>query len=180
MDPDHGGGAGAAGHRGEPMKVLLLIGVIVLAGCAKPEKIVTLPPAIEVFQPVEVRFETLADYGGLDEGGILVIRDAEGWKELRFEIKHGNLLKPSLPDISFDRKMVIAAFQGKKPTAGYRIEVTKVVEMETHLEIFVRETAPGPRCYNASVPNSPAHIIGLRRIDKEVWFNRENKVVTCE
>ncbi|MFC1801459.1 protease complex subunit PrcB family protein [Nanoarchaeota archaeon] len=79
---------------------------------------------------------------------------------------------PELPDVNFDEEMVIAVFLGTKPTGGYTIEITEVVETEDSLEVYVKETSPSPRNIVALAVTYPEHIVKVEKTDKEVVFKR--------
>ena len=85
----------------------------------------------------------------------------------------------TIPQINFNEKMIIAVFQGQKSTGSYEIEIIKILEKETYLEIFVKETSPGVNCGADEVITSPYHIVELNKSDKEVRFTFEQKITNC-
>lgn len=80
----------------------------------------------------------------------------------------------------FTKNMVIAAFQGEYPTGGYSIEITKIVETENNIEVFVKEISPGTNCNVTKAFTRPYHIIKVQKSDKEVVFKVEKLVRECK
>jgi len=82
-------------------------------------------------------------------------------------------------NVDFNENMVIAVFQGQKPTSGYEIEITKIIERDNEIEVRVKETSPGPNCAADTVITSPHHIVELKKSNKTVKFIFEQEIVYC-
>ena len=68
-----------------------------------------------------------------------------------------------VPQIDFDKKMVIAVLMGQKSTGGYSIEITNVIEQENDVIVKIKEISPGPNCGADAVLTSPYHIIEVSK-----------------
>jgi hypothetical protein len=69
--------------------------------------------------------------------------------------------------------MVIAIFQGSKPTGGFGIEILRVENSEERLMVFYREIAPPRGAIVPQLLTQPHHMIKLQRIEGEVIFQRQ-------
>lgn len=101
-----------------------------------------------------------------------VITDINDWENFR--------IAPPLPKIDFQHEIVIAVFQGEKPTGGYKIEITKMVESDKNLIVYVETTSP---CHNEEVTEAltyPCHIVKTKMTNKEVIFKVSKKDKHCE
>ena len=92
--------------------------------------------------------------------------------------------KPPLPEIDFERYMIIGVFHSHTCVPGSNwIEVTKVIETENTLEVFVKEHYFGPESAGCTVPKicmQPYHVIKLPKKDKEVIFRVSQEVIRCQ
>ena len=122
----------------------------------------------------ELTFEDISkgSYSGHDERNDYVIRDSSEWENLWGKVQSRVSPTPDLPDINFNDEMVIAVFQGSHSTGGYAIEITKIVEKENSVEVFVKETSPSPDSVVTQAFTQPYHIVKTKRVDKEVIFKR--------
>lgn len=121
----------------------------------------------------EIEFSNVAKgfYGTREEKGNLVIHSEA---ELTSNIDTAGLL-----GIDFSKEMAIAVFSGTKPTGGYSVEITKVVETDTEIVVTAVETSPGESCVVTQALTSPYSIVKIQKIDKKVAFDIETKVTVC-
>lgn len=84
------------------------------------------------------------------------------------------------PPVDFTNDMLIAVSQGEHSTGGYSIEITKIVEKENNIEIFVKEIEPGPMCEVTHAFTYPYHIVKLQKNNKEVVLRVEKKITQCK
>jgi hypothetical protein len=104
---------------------------------------------------------------GHRERKIYVIREENEWDLLQ------KIVHIRLPEVDFTQYMVIAAFQGEKPTSGYSIEITDIVEYPHYVKVYITETSPRPDEMVIMVLTQPTHIVKLEHIDKEIIFELE-------
>jgi hypothetical protein len=117
---------------------------------------------------------------GIDKPARLVIKDAKAWAELWNNVHSRVTPRPPVPDVDFQKHMVIAVFMGMRPTGGYSISVAKVQfdKQTDKLVVTVEEIAPSPGSIVIQLITQPYHIVVVPRTDKEVQFvtvKRERK-----
>jgi uncharacterized protein (DUF885 family) len=74
------------------------------------------------------------------EGGraVELVTDDAGWRRAWGSIGGGR----PLPDVNFNTRAVVVAYQGQKPTGGYSIEIGEIKRDGTVLAVSVRERRP--------------------------------------
>lgn len=131
-------------------------------------------------QAGQVKFETLgkAQTSEHQEERNYVISTGEEWGKLWDKIT-GPTAKASPVPVDFEKETVLAVFQGQKGSAGYVIEITKIIKVDNNLEVFVTKTSPGKSCLTAAVITAPYHIVKIEKFGGEVKFIQEQKVIDC-
>jgi len=134
--------------------------------------------------PKEITFKTISQgqYSGFSEAKNYVITNTNDWQSLWNKV-YGNVLsKPPLPEVDFNKSMVIAVSLGSKPTGGYDIKITGVKEREAEglIAISVEESSPGKDCIVSQALTSPYHIIETDKTDKEVVFDTSQFADPCD
>lgn len=108
-----------------------------------------------------------SEYGRIDEIPIpqdappecLAVSDEEEFQRL---ISQAFFQEP-IPEVDFERYIVIAAMQGPKPTAGYAISITSAVQNGSDVTVKVDTTEPEPGAITAQVLTSPYHLVLAER-----------------
>lgn len=96
-----------------------------------------------------------------------------------WELLHGNEIRaPRPPQVAFDREQVIAVVGGIKPTGGYSIVVTDVVDTPGERIVYIESTAPSAGCSVTQSETNPYHIIAVKRTEK-VLRAEEVKLEDC-
>lgn len=129
----------------------------------------------------DLSFETISkSFGGAhQEKKNYLIYDKGDWDEVWMKL-HGQDQIPPAPEVDFNDEMVIATFQGQQGSAGYDIEIEKVVVKNDQIEVLGKEIEPGKDCITAAVVTHPYHIIKLKKLAKNVIFNFKKEVISCE
>ncbi|HLM58820.1 MAG TPA: DUF885 family protein [Pyrinomonadaceae bacterium] len=83
---------------------------------------------------------------------IELITDEAGWRRAWSVIGGGG--RP-LPDVSFDTRAVVVAYQGQKRTGGHSIEITGIKRVGTVLAVSVSERRPASGDITTQVITSP-------------------------
>ncbi|HEX8558560.1 MAG TPA: DUF885 family protein, partial [Pyrinomonadaceae bacterium] len=118
------------------------------------------PQDAEESRPVE--FSLLATgTTSAHEGGraVELITDAAGWRRAWETIGAGR----PLPDVSFDTRAVVVAYQGQRPTGGYSIEITGIKRVGTVLAVTVGERRPASGSFTTQVITSPFVAVSIPR-----------------
>jgi translation elongation factor EF-1alpha len=85
----------------------------------------------------------------------------------------------SIPLPDFSGSMMVAVAAGTKPTGGYAIEITRIIETTNEVRVMATETSPGENCIVTQALTSPFHVVKIPRIDKEVKFTIESEIRNC-
>ena len=120
----------------------------------------------------DISFETLAKefYGNVGLKQALILKESKAFDPI-WKQAYGNVdPRPNLPEIDFSKEMAIAVFLGTKNSGGFDIEIMKIKELETHIEVFVKNTRPDPDGMVTMALTSPFHIVKLKKQSKEVKF----------
>ncbi len=115
----------------------------------------------------ELSFRTVTSsfQSGYEENKTYVIRQEQEWNSLRSK------LRVSLPAVNFTQYMVVAAFQGRRRTGGYSIEITNIIEGQDNITVYITETSPRPEDIVIQILTDPFHIVKLERNGKNIVFN---------
>lgn len=126
----------------------------------------------------EISFKTIQKgfNNDINERQTRVIRTAGEWSDLWTEMFPTEMIASA---IDFDNKILIAAFQGEKPTGGYSIEIVKIEEKDNKIIVNVVENEPGSNCITTQAFTSPYHIVELDKTSKLVEFSYSKEVVEC-
>jgi len=137
--------------------------------------------------PIALPFKTLAQQSQCEHSQRkdYVIRTQADWEKLYQKI-YGVQLNAkaarsdsALLKIDFAKQMIIAVFQGQKPSGGYSIEIAKLVRDGKRLEVVIEEKAPGKNCFTTQVLTHPFHVIVTEKSDRKVVFTRRQITVDC-
>jgi hypothetical protein len=116
--------------------------------------------AAEEAKPVE--FSLLAT-GTMSEreGGraVELITDEAGWRRAWETIGAGR----PLPDVSFDTRAVVVAYQGQQHTGGYSVEISAIKRLGTVLAVSLNERRPASGSLTTQVITSPFVAVSIPR-----------------
>jgi len=107
------------------------------------------------------------DSSGVLDSGRVVVHDAAAWHALWSA--HAGASAPP-PAVDFSTTMVVAAFAGERPSAGYAIEIVGARQESASLAVMVKEAQPSRGAVAAQMIVTPFHIATLPRYDGEVRF----------
>ena len=114
----------------------------------------------EESKPVE--FSLLATGTMSEHGGgraVELITDEAAWRRAWETIGAGR----PLPDVSFDTRAVVVAYQGRQPTGGYSVEITGIVRHGTVLAVTPNERRPASGSFTTQVITSPFAAVSIPR-----------------
>lgn len=78
---------------------------------------------------------------------------------------------PSAPDVDFDKQMVVGVFLGNRPSSGYNVKITQILDQKDYIEVKATETTPDKDKMTLTVMTYPYHLIKLEKSKKEVRFS---------
>jgi len=88
-----------------------------------------------------------------------LITDEAGWRRA-WELIGGG--RP-LPDVSFDTRAVVVAYQGRQSTGGYSVEITGIKRVGTVLAVSVNERRPASGDVTTQALTSPFVAVSIQR-----------------
>jgi uncharacterized protein (DUF885 family) len=108
--------------------------------------------AAEEAKPVEFSLLATGTMSAHEDGrAVELITDEAAWRRAWEKIGGGR----PLPDVSFDTRAVIIAYQGQQRTGGYSVEITGIKRTGTVLAVSVNERRPASGDVTAQVITSP-------------------------
>lgn len=148
--------------------------VLIIAGCGDAESVSENGGMGQSAR--EIPLQTLAqginsEYGRIDELPIpedappeyLVLTDEE---ELQLLLSQA-LIQDAVPEVDFDRHIVIAAMLGPKNTGGYAISIMHASQTGTEVRVEVDVVEPDPGSMTVQILTSPYHLVTVERADFE-------------
>jgi hypothetical protein len=103
-------------------------------------------------------------------GQHLVIRDQTAFEEFWNKLYANREPMPALPDIDFDKKMILGAVSETKPTGGYSVRLTKAGIRHGQLGVKVEKGIPGSDCVTTQALSTPYHLVQVQKLDIPVEF----------
>src|SRR3989338_6537947 len=159
--------------------VVLIIALVLFTGISFGTPSRPVPPDINL------GFETIAKghASGIAERVFYSIYNSNDWEDIWLKMNSNILEQRELPEVDFDKYIVIAMFQGSKSSGVYDIEATKVVEtnytLNNVVRVTVKETFPGNDCQVTTIITSPYHIIKIPKTGKDINFLMTNVTKNC-
>lgn len=120
----------------------------------------------------EVGFESIAieTITGIEKSQNVIIYSKDEFDKFWGQVYKNVSPVPAVPEIDFEKYIVIGACAGSKSTGGYGVEITGVVENEKNVVITINETSPPEGSFVTQVITSPGHIIKIKKTHKEILF----------
>lgn len=85
----------------------------------------------------------------------------------------------SPPNIDFSEYMVLALFQGQKPSGGYSIAAKAIEIQDTMVEVSIVEEEPGTGCAVTDALTAPYEIIVVKKMVGQLISKTERVVMAC-
>ncbi len=90
--------------------------------------------------------------------------------------KHENTCAvASDPNVDFSKNLLVGIFAGAKPTSGYAIKITSIMENACQITINFYEKAPLAGENITQAPTYPSDFILIPRTNKPIYFNKTNE-----
>jgi len=100
---------------------------------------------------------------GYTEPSGLVIKTEDQWREVWEKMNDLRFPGPEIPEIDFEKKMVIAVFMGKRSSGGYEIEIIKITRTEYEIVVEVKEKEPPAESFRTMALTQPYHMVVIKR-----------------
>ncbi|MBA5942178.1 MAG: protease complex subunit PrcB family protein, partial [Methanophagales archaeon] len=133
---------------------VVIILIILISGC------IQMQPQEEQ-ERKQISFETVSKgyYSGHDERKNYVINSQNEWGELWNKTMSRHVPLPEVPAVNFSENTIIAVYKGSHRTGGYSIEITKIVENEQKIVVYIKETSPPSGAGVTMAFTQPYHIV---------------------
>ncbi len=139
------------------------------------------------FAQTEIKFTTLFQHSqsSHEQKKNYVIRSQVDWQKLWQQMQAAAFVPRDartdslLNKIDFSKQMIIAVFQGQKPSGGYGITITKLVRIGNRLEVFIEEKSPGADCFTTQALTQPYHVIVTEKSALKVAFTTRQSTRAC-
>lgn len=116
-----------------------------------------------------ILFETVENetYGAHEEKKDYVIYNQTEWEAL-WNISFGWGDLPPLPNVNFSISTIIGVYFGIKPSGGYSIQISSIIDTENAVIIYIREKEP--HGIVSAVLTHPFHIVKTEKLIKSAIF----------
>lgn len=157
------------------MKQKIIIGIFIATLVVVTAMAYLYPIKTEIKVADNIPFQTIdkGTYSNIDNNQFLVIKDSgdlnSTWEGLDGEF----------PEIDFEEYILIAVFQGQKPSGGYSIEIAVIEEFSDFIQVGVVEKSPGDGCAVTEALTSPYHIVQIEQTEKPIRFSHTRQVIEC-
>jgi len=109
-----------------------------------------------------------------------VFKTNEEFKEVWEKVYDFAEQPKSLPQVDFAESMVIAVIAKQTTNTGFEIEISKIIETQTNLDVIIKETTASSGCIVTQQMNQPFEFIKIEKTDKEIKFTPQEEVKKCE
>lgn len=111
-----------------------------------------------------------------------IIRTQEEWEislELLAESENHIVIPALLPQVDFETFQLIAGGIGFRPSGGYSVSVSDVIELDDVIHIRVFVVSPGKNCIVTAQATYPLTLILIRKSDKPIQFSSSQLTDEC-
>jgi len=108
------------------------------------------------------------DHSNMDDAKQAAVKTVEAWKQLWQQHSPDR----PLPAVDFTKEMVVGAFMGSRPSAGYTLEIVSAIEASGTLVVRYREASPSRGTMTAQVITSPYHLVAVPFFPGDVKFEK--------
>ncbi len=124
-----------------------------------------------------IEFESIAKggHGRIEESVNMVIKNNEKLDSLWNVVFKTRIPKPELPEVDFEKEMVLAVFMGYTSTGGYSVSIENIYEKGGMVIVERKVVTPGPDDLVTDEETQPFHIVKMAKTDKEIIFVKYDK-----
>ena len=107
------------------------------------------------------------------------IRDKTALHSLWQQHGKGISPQPAMPEVDFNKDMVVAAYAGQKTTDGYQLNLVGLNRGKKQIDIRLSLTQPGPDCIVTQIMTQPYLLVKIAKSKKPVNFQLASKTFSC-
>ena len=105
----------------------------------------------------------------------LVVNTAEDWRRIWERAYAKESPRPALPQIDFEKHMVVAFFDGAKPSSGYDVMIEKAEVKADRLHVQVTVTEPRKGSLTATTIEHPFCLAVVPKTKAAPTFHKETR-----
>ena len=109
-----------------------------------------------------------------------VFKNNDEFKELWNKIYSFSEQGKTLPEVDFSQAMVIAAMAKQAGNGGFEIEISKILEKQTNIEVFIKEISLAAGCPVTQIMNQPFEFVKITKTTKEIQFIPQPETKNCQ
>lgn len=118
-------------------------------------------------------------YSGLTDSVRAVVRDSAEWSAMWRGITRPFYPPPPLPQVDFERDMVVVTALGARPTGGYDIVIEGARQDTSSIEIALWTSSPAPGCPVSAAMTHPVDVATIPASPRAVRFRERSIIVPC-
>ncbi|WP_305043044.1 protease complex subunit PrcB family protein [Geoalkalibacter sp.] len=122
---------------------ILMLTLILATGCSAAN-----PQAFSVFERGSAAMET-------ESFTFAAALDQSSWQSLYEKIHAHRLPPPQLPEVDWQKNLIVMVASGWKPSAGYGVDIPRMELKSETLRVFVRTSEPPADSIRATVMTQP-------------------------
>ncbi len=124
---------------------------------------------------VDLRMSTVlkTTYSAIKAPETVVVQSQSDWKALWSRHTANTTPPPDATTVDFDSVQVVGVFLGSRPSGCYSIEITRVVQSATNLNVHYTEHVPTSTSICTAVFVDPVHLITIPKSALPVGFQRD-------
>ncbi len=84
-----------------------------------------------------------------------------------------------VPEVDFQREMVVVIALGSRPTGGYAVRLASLLMFQDSIVVRYEELRPGPTCMTTQALTYPYYVAAVPRGEGTARFERQVKSVVC-
>ena len=149
---------------------IALIALVSLAACCTTEEVVqgnVEPPKHLEFKEINKGILTGNGDEGLGNQIGLSVQSTDDWNVLREKMNSVNESQLEI-SVDFSETTILAYFDKVRPSGGYTVEISKVVETDFQISVYYELTAPSGNAID--IMTQPFHIVSIPKTIKTINF----------
>lgn len=127
-----------------------------------------------------VPFTRLSDVqgNGFEKPGQFMVRNRVEWNRVWLQVMEGRAPYIPLPEIDFDKYMMLVATRGLITAGGHPITIEKITESDKAIQVQVLRETPGT-CYVTEGYTHPTDAVLIPKTKKQIRWSYRDEIVDC-
>jgi hypothetical protein len=129
--------------------------------------------------PIGMTTVFAAQHSGMDLPRTDIIRDRHAWAQSWDEIHARTTPLPPLPEIDFQRHLLVLVAIGERPNGCYDVEIRSLHRGHGRLWVSAREWVPVPHCVCTQELVQPVHVVRVERTPGQAELGIRPSSLSC-